>query len=115
MPKTVVGYSPGDYFYADVNYCSKTCGTNQYCQPDGTTPETGYSLHQTVDSTNACTANELYGKTLHDIQSQLHVTSQTYKRAVSDYNRELLTTVNYIVGIGVLFGYIYINNLLLPA
>jgi hypothetical protein len=120
IPDTVFGYSPGDYFYTDVNYCSKTCATNKYCQvnPDGTfgiIAENTYSLHQPVDSSNACTANELYGKTLNDIQSQLHVTSQTYKRAVSDYNREWLTTVNYIVGIGVLFGYIYINNLLLPA
>lgn len=119
---TVVGYSPGDYFYTDVNYCSKTCDTNknQYCKVnrDGTiseSPESAYNLHQTITKDNACTANDLYGSRLKETNSQLHITTSKYRRSTEDYNRELLTTVNYMLGIGVLFGYIYVNNLLLPS
>lgn len=119
---TVVGYSPGDYFYTDVNYCSKTCGTskNQYCKvdSDGTiskSPESAYNLHQTITKDNACTANDLYGNRLKETSSQLHITTSKYRRSTEDYNRELLTTFNYMLGIGVLFGYIYVNNLLLPS
>ena len=122
QPTAVVGYSPGDYFYTNVDFCSKTCNTNKnYCQRDTTTgiliatSETTYKLHQTVDASNACTANETYGTILKEMDSHLKITAQKYKRATEDYNRELLTTVNYLIGIGVLFGYIYVNNLLLPA
>ena len=118
----VVGYSPGDYFYADVNYCSKTCGTskNQYCKvnSDGTiseSQESAYNLHQTITKDTACTANDLYGNHLKETNSQLHITTSKYRRSTEDYNRELLTTFNYMLGIGVLFGYIYVNNLLLPS
>jgi|LauGreDrversion4_2_1035121.scaffolds.fasta_scaffold125774_1 hypothetical protein len=119
---TVVGYSPGDYFYTDVNYCSKTCGTNknQYCKVnrDGTiseSQESAYKLHQTITKDNSCTANDLYGSRLKETNSQLHITTSKYRRSTEDYNRELLTTFNYMLGIGVLFGYIYVNNLLLPS
>jgi len=116
---TVVGYSPGDYFYTDVNYCSKTCGTSktEYCKVNrvGTISESAYNLHQTITENNACTANDLYGTRLKETNSQLHITTSKYRRSTEDYNRELLTTFNYMLGIGVLFGYIYVNNLLLPS
>ena len=115
----IVGYSPGDYFYADVRYCSKTCGNNrdQYCKIgiNNPTAERPFNSNQQITSSNACGANEYYGSLLNKLDSKLQVSAKQYTRAVSEYNREVITCVNYIVGVGVLFGYIYVNNLLLPS
>ena len=117
----IVGYNSGDYFYANPEYCSKTCSSN-YCQYttstsnsyDSSTKESSYTGTGNIDNTNACTANEYYATQIEATTDASNTTETKYKIAVEAYNRELITTVNYILGVGVLFGYIYVNNLLLP-
>lgn len=123
----IVGYNSGDYFYANPEYCSKTCSSNycQYTSKDGIdnngnysnkTPETTYTgTENSINNTNACSANEYYAKKIKSTTNETNTTETKYKIAVEAYNRELITTVNYILGVSVLFGYIYVNNLLLPS
>jgi len=77
--------------------------------------EDTYTGTGVINNTNACTANEYYAKKINTTTNESNITETKYKIAVEAYNRELITTVNYILGVSVLFGYIYVNNLLLPS
>ena len=80
------GYSPNDFYYQNANICVKQAN-NEYVSD--------YSVE--------CSRNESYS-------NQLHTSKTRYNQVLETYNQEILRTVNYVFGIGMLIGYIYVNR-----
>ena len=116
----VVGYSSNDFFYNNPTYCPKDPNDkNQYLQhtsdSDDTPTPTGldeipYAGSGDIDHTNACSANQYYAALLSKTSNQSQTTSAKYTYSLTVYNRELLRTVNYLAGVGLLFIYLYVNR-----
>ena len=85
----VVGYSTNDFFYNNPDYCPKN--------NDKTTND-------------ACSANQYYASQVVQLNNQSQTTSAKYNYSLIMYNRELLRTVNYLAGVGLLCGYLYMNR-----
>jgi hypothetical protein len=88
----VTGYSTNDYFYTHTDTTGECNTSNEKCQK------------------NQTHATEL---------EQKHTTSSATQNKYNDtlmlYNRELIITVNMILGICGLVYYIYVNKDVLPA
>jgi hypothetical protein len=80
----IEGYSPNNFYYQNANICAK--------QPNN---EYTHSAE--------CGQNEEYS-------NRLHTSKTRYSQIMETYNQELLRTVNYAIGIGMLIGYIYVNQ-----
>lgn len=97
----VTGYSVNDYFYT-------------HTESDGLCH--GY----TGDPNNPgqktdCATNEQNAKTLIQAQTNSSAVKSQYDDTIMLYNRELIITVNLILGVCGLMYYIYINKDVLPA
>lgn len=120
----VVGYSTNDFFYSNPDYCPKDPkDQTKYRQHTSNTDDTlkshtdnDYETEYTdkpntpIDSTNTCSANQYYATQLAQMNNQSQTTSAKYKYSLLMYNRELMRTVNYLAGVGLLFGYLYMNR-----
>ena len=94
----VTGYSTNDYFYTHTEADSE-------CKEYKGTPESEESCH-----TNKELATDLEKK-----QTISSSAKNKYNDTIMLYNRELIITVNLIVGICALLYYIYVNKDVLPA
>jgi hypothetical protein len=100
----VIGYSSTDLFYENPAYCPKDAAgyiKEKKCFPSET--------DCTIDK-NPCTLNEYYGSQLQNNKKALDTGVARYNNTLDMYNRELLRTINYLAGIGMLAAYIYVNQ-----
>lgn len=111
MSDSLVGYSVNDFFYEKSDYCIK--------QPDGKYTNESVKVsnlksenenQNTTNIKSLCATNEKYGKLITDSTNGLATTTNRYEYTLAMYNRELLRTINYVAGIGMLVAYIYINK-----
>jgi hypothetical protein len=112
----VIGYSSTDFFYENPNYCAKTSGIQKYSTQ--TDDATCNNIIQLTDPTYidqcSCNANQLYGEQLQLTKRSTDTDIARYDNTVKTYNHELLRTINYLAGIGMLAAYIYVNQMLKP-
>jgi hypothetical protein len=107
---SIVGFSINDMYYLNPNVCNvETEKTN--CSSDS-----GNTASATIASASKCSCT--YNKQISSkITSRLkeYETMKTdtnrYNQSLETYNRELLRTVNYLAGIGMLCAYIYVNTI----
>jgi hypothetical protein len=96
----VTGYSVNDYFYTH-------------------TESDGLCYGYTGDSNNTeytdCATNQKNATTLIQAQTNSSAAQSQYQDTIMLYNRELIITVNLILGVCGLMYYIYINKDVLPA
>ena len=85
---TIVGYSINDFYYENPSFCSPN--------PDKDTP---------------CSDNKKFGEQLKKIVNTSTSGVARYKHSLELYNQELLRTINYLAGIGMIGAYIYVNTL----
>lgn len=111
MSDSLVGYSVNDFFYEKSDYCIK--------KPDGTyngenlkvsNLDTANENKNTTNIKTLCATNEKYGKLITKSKNGLATTTNRYEYTLAMYNRELLRTINYVVGVGMLAAYIYFNK-----
>jgi hypothetical protein len=94
----VSGYSTNDFFYTHIEaegVCNKYTGSNE-SNPD-------------------CYQNEMNAKKLERTQTETSTVQNKYNDTMMMYNRELIITVNMILGICGLIYYIYVNKDVLPS
>jgi len=84
---TIVGYSINDFYYENPSFC-----------PDTTQ--------------KPCSDNKKFGEQLKQIVNTSSSGVARYKHSLELYNQELLRTINYLAGIGMIGAYIYVNTLM---
>ena len=84
---TIVGYSINDFYYENPGIC-----------PDTTQGD--------------CANNKTAGEALKKVANNSSSGVARYKHSLELYNQELLRTVNYLAGIGMIGAYIYVNTLM---
>ena len=97
----VTGYSVNDYFYthtAEGDVCSGYNGNPKH-------PNKRFD----------CATNQTMATTLHQSQTNASAVKSQYDDTIMLYNRELIITVNLILGLCGLIYYIYVNKDVLPA
>lgn len=105
MLTNIVGYSSTDFFYENPSYCKKaTDNTTKYAG------EPNCDKGSIDVSGCPCTTNETYGSILHEAKTGMDTGIARYNNTLDVYNRELLRTINYLAGIGMLVAYIYVNQ-----
>jgi hypothetical protein len=88
---TIVGYSINDFYYENPSVCTSTnVNTNA----------------------SACHNNKTAGETLKQVANNSSSGVARYKHSLELYNQELLRTINYLAGIGMIGAYIYVNTLM---
>ncbi len=85
----VRGYSINDFYYSDASLCSNA-------------------------NDQECIKNKLVSTTLMQNQAQLSGAKKKYEDVKQLYNRELIFTINLLIGVGLLIYYVYINEDVLP-
>jgi hypothetical protein len=93
----VSGYSINDFYWTHT-------GANDACamSSDGKQPA-------------GCEKNQVLATQLTYTQTDLSKVKEKYDNTVMMYNRELILTVNMIIGVAMLIYYIYVNRDVLPA
>lgn len=94
----VSGYSTNDFVYTHIDpsgECNNYTGNRS--------------------SNTACYTNEINAKTLQRGQTESSTVQNKYNDTIMLYNRELIITVNMILGICGLIYYIYVNKEVLPS
>ncbi len=84
---SIVGYSINDFYYENPNMCP-----NRKTQP--------------------CIDNQQAGEELKKVANNSSSGVARYKHSLELYNQELLRTINYLAGIGIIGAYIYVNTLM---
>lgn len=84
----VTGYSVNDFYYSDVSVCT----TN----------------------TAHCSQNQSLSTQLITNQANLSGAKTNYEDVKKLYNRELIFTINLLIGVALLIYYVYINEDVLP-
>lgn len=84
---TIVGYSINDFYYENPSVCPSTDET-------------------------ACNNNKTAGEALKKVANSSSSGVARYKHSLELYNQELLRTINYLAGIGMIGAYIYVNTLM---
>ena len=84
---TIVGYSINDFYYENPKIC-----------PSVTKPP--------------CAENNAAGEKLKEKVSVSSSGVARYKHSLELYNQELLRSINYLAGIGMIGTYIYVNTLM---
>jgi hypothetical protein len=88
---TIVGYSINDFYYENPGVC---------------TPE------NVNKDDSVCNTNKIAGETLKKVANNSSSGVARYKHSLELYNQELLRTINYLAGIGMIGAYIYVNTLM---
>jgi hypothetical protein len=94
----VTGYSTNDFFYTHIDdngECKDYTGENK--------------------SNSVCYQNEIQAKSLQQRQIESSTVKNKYNDTMMLYNRELIITVNMILGVIALIYYIYVNKEVLPS
>jgi hypothetical protein len=86
----VTGYSVNDFYYTNTEACPSK-------------------------DTDECNTNLTLSKQLLSTQSELSGAQTHYEDVKKLYNRELIFTVNLLIGVAMLIYYVYINKDVLPA
>ena len=97
----VTGYSVNDYFYTHTS------------QGDECHGYTGNPKHP--NKRHDCATNQKNATTLTQSQTNASSAQSQYQDTIMLYNRELIITVNLILGLCGLIYYIYVNKDVLPA
>ena len=97
----VTGYSTNDYFYTHTDQKGEC---KNYTGKEGTT-----------DSEKNCHKNKTLARSLEQTQTVSSATQNKYNDTLMLYNRELIITVNLIIGLCGLLYYIYVNKDVLPS
>jgi hypothetical protein len=84
---TIVGYSINDFYYENPRVCPDT-------------------------KTSPCKENKDEGEILKTVANNSSSGVARYKHSLELYNQELLRTINYLAGIGMIGAYIYVNTLM---
>jgi len=84
---TIVGYSINDFYYENPSVCLNT-------------------------TTTPCKENKDAGEALKKVANNSSSGVARYKHSLELYNQELLRTINYLAGIGMIGTYIYVNTLM---
>lgn len=88
---TIVGYSINDFYYENPSVCPSTSFT---------------------DTKSECSNNKTEGEALKKVANNSSSGVARYKHSLELYNQELLRTINYLAGIGMIGAYIYVNTLM---
>jgi hypothetical protein len=88
---TIVGYSINDFYYENPGVCPSN------------PPE---------ERKKPCSENKKAGEQLKQIANTTTSETARYKHSLELYNQELLRTINYLVGVGIIGAYIYVNTLM---
>ena len=100
----VTGYSVNDYFYTHTSQGDECSGYTGNPKNPG----------QTVVAMD-CATNQTMATTLTKSQTNASSAQSQYQDTIMLYNRELIITVNLILGLCGLIYYIYVNKDVLPA
>ena len=93
----VSGYSINDFYWTHTGQ-DDACGVSS----NGKSPQ-------------GCDTNRELATQLSSTQTDLSKAKEKYDNTVMMYNRELILTVNMIIGVVMLLYYIYVNRDVLPA
>jgi hypothetical protein len=88
---TIVGYSINDFYYENPSVCPSTA---------------------TDPLKSVCNNNKDAGEALKKVANNSSSGVARYKHSLELYNQELLRTINYLAGIGMIGAYIYVNTLM---
>lgn len=88
---TIVGYSINDFYYENPGVCNNK--SSDLIITD-------------------CSNNRIAGEALKQIANNSSSGVARYKHSLELYNQELLRTINYLAGIGMIGAYIYVNTLM---
>ena len=91
--KTQLNYSANDWFYMNSKCAQVDC---------------------VKDPTDSCCANRSAVQHLQEVSNSLGASATQYNDAKVLYSRELLFTVNILIGLAMLCYYIYLNQEVLP-
>lgn len=100
----VTGYSVNDYFYMHTHAGDECNGYSGDTKNPGKAPVA-----------KDCATNHTMATTLTQSQTNASAAESQYNDTIMLYNRELIITVNLILGVCGLIYYIYINKDVLPA
>ena len=87
-PPTIIGYSINDFYYENPSFCPPNQASDSLCSQN---KEQGEQLKKIANTSTSGVAR--------------------YKHSLELYNQELLRTINYLAGIGMIGAYIYVNTL----
>ena len=102
VKNTPLNYNANDWFYMNPANC--------VLQSDNT-----YRDSNGVDSTPQCNTNKANVATLTNKTNELDASRTQYNDSKLLYNRELLFTINMLVGLALLIYYIYLNQSAIPS
>ena len=102
IKNTPLNYNANDWFYLNSDKC--------ILQSGGT-----YKDKSGANTTTDCSANKTSAIQLKDATNELDASRTQYNDSKLLYNRELLFTFNMIVGLALLFYYIYVNQSIFPS
>lgn len=109
-----IGYSSNDFFYENPAYCGIKSSDKYPGETNSVANITTANENKNTTGNNKvntlCATNEKYGKLAKERNSNLTTSSSRYEYTLKMYNRELLTTYNYIAGIALIGAYIYVNQ-----
>lgn len=124
----IVGYSVTDLYYSKPTYCKRTT-TKDTTQNDilNTNPSIPEGPDENVRDANGdlkceiydntykvieenqikcpCTFNEHFGKTLRAKKNTADMEMYKYQNTMSEYNLQMIRTINYSIGVGVICAY----------
>jgi hypothetical protein len=109
MSSSIVGYSVNDFFYENPDYCVKN-STGIYEGEIQLTDTNENTNNGTLEDNTLCTTNAKYGKALKEHSNDAIGANARYQYSLVMYNRELLRSINYVAGIGMLCAYIYVTR-----
>jgi hypothetical protein len=120
----VVGYSVTDLYYSKPSYCKRgytngELNTNPSI-PDGGPDEnrrnakgdlkceiydSSYNINEQNQKDCPCTFNEHFGKILRQKKNTSDMELYKYQNTTSEYNLQIIRTINYSIGVGVICAY----------
>jgi len=103
----IIGYSVNDLYYENPTYCKKDKPElNPYIPTSD--PEDNCTINSKPEDC-PCTINEYYGKILKQKKYNSDNELNKYTNSTYLYNLQIIHTINYSFGIGIIFAYLLIQ------
>ena len=107
----VYGYTSTDYYWTGI---ATDKSTQNICNIEIDTKKDDY-INSINNPNSECYKNKSLSQNLTQQQTSLSAAQSKYDDIKMLYNRELIFTLNLLVGLGALIYYIYINQDALPS
>jgi hypothetical protein len=107
----VYGYTSTDYYWTGI---ANNESVQSMCNNEIDTKKDDY-INSINNPNSECYKNKSLAQNLTQKQTSLSAAQSKYEDTKMLYNRELIFTLNLLVGLGALIYYIYINQDALPS